>query len=42
MGELGLAEKTERQRWRAAARNDPCPCGSGLKFKHCCLPSRRG
>ena len=18
-------------------RNDPCPCGSGLKFKHCCL-----
>jgi len=20
-----------------AARNDPCPCGSGLKYKHCCL-----
>lgn len=18
-------------------RNEPCPCGSGLKFKHCCL-----
>jgi|GEM_PF-6539981 len=18
-------------------RNDPCPCGSGKKFKHCCL-----
>ena len=17
-------------------RNDPCPCGSGVKFKHCC------
>jgi preprotein translocase subunit SecA len=17
-------------------RNDPCPCGSGKKFKHCC------
>ena len=17
-------------------RNDPCPCGSGLKYKHCC------
>ncbi|WP_350668813.1 SEC-C metal-binding domain-containing protein, partial [Pseudoalteromonas sp. 69-MNA-CIBAN-0232] len=17
-------------------RNDPCPCGSGQKFKHCC------
>lgn len=20
----------------AAGRNDPCPCGSGRKFKHCC------
>ncbi len=18
------------------SRNDPCPCGSGMKFKHCC------
>lgn len=18
-------------------RNDPCPCNSGLKYKHCCL-----
>jgi hypothetical protein len=18
-------------------RNDPCPCGSGKKFKHCCI-----
>jgi len=24
----------------APSRNDPCPCGSGRKFKHCCLPSR--
>ena len=25
-------------------RNDPCPCGSGKKFKRCCAgkPSRRG
>jgi Family of unknown function (DUF5677)/SEC-C motif len=22
-------------------RNDPCPCGSGKKFKHCCI-ARRG
>lgn len=22
-------------------RNDPCPCGSGQKFKHCCLPAKR-
>ncbi|MEZ5293439.1 MAG: SEC-C metal-binding domain-containing protein [Vicinamibacterales bacterium] len=21
-------------------RNDPCPCGSGKKYKHCCLVSR--
>jgi uncharacterized protein YecA (UPF0149 family) len=20
----------------SAGRNDPCPCGSGLKFKKCC------
>ncbi len=19
-------------------RNEPCPCGSGKKYKHCCLP----
>lgn len=23
--------------WAAANRNDPCPCGSGLKFKRCCM-----
>jgi uncharacterized protein YecA (UPF0149 family) len=21
---------------RGVRRNDPCPCGSGEKFKHCC------
>jgi uncharacterized protein YecA (UPF0149 family) len=21
-------------------RNDPCPCGSGKKFKHCCGNSK--
>ena len=21
-------------------RNDPCPCGSGKKYKHCCLNKR--
>jgi SEC-C motif-containing protein len=24
----------------APGRNDPCPCGSERKFKHCCLPAR--
>jgi hypothetical protein len=23
-------------------RNDPCPCGSGRKYKQCCLPRERG
>ena len=31
-----LAAK-ERALYSKTARNDPCPCGSGLKFKHCCL-----
>ena len=22
-------------------RNDPCPCGSGLKFKKCCLKKQQ-
>jgi uncharacterized protein len=33
----------ERERSRAregVGRNDPCPCGSGLKYKKCCLPKR--
>lgn len=25
--------------WKAG-RNDPCPCGSGKKFKKCCLPKQ--
>ena len=23
-------------------RNDPCPCGSGKKFKHCCIDKWEG
>lgn len=25
-----------------AGRNDPCPCGSGKKYKKCCLPKEQG
>jgi methionyl aminopeptidase len=25
-----------------ARRNDPCPCGSGLKYKKCCLTGKQG
>lgn len=29
---------TARQLKRGkVGRNDPCPCGSGMKFKKCCL-----
>ena len=24
--------------YKHVGRNDPCPCGSGKKFKKCCLP----
>jgi len=45
-GPGGLAEATRHPGAAAAAggprigRNDPCPCGSGKKYKHCC--GRRG
>jgi preprotein translocase subunit SecA len=25
-----------RNRAERVGRNDPCPCGSGKKYKHCC------
>jgi hypothetical protein len=28
---------TVRNQYRGVGRNDPCPCGSGKKFKKCCL-----
>jgi hypothetical protein len=27
---------------RPVGRNEPCPCGSGRKFKKCCLGGPRG
>ena len=33
----GLLEEGEN-RAGMAGRNDPCPCGSGKKYKKCCLP----
>lgn len=32
---LAEEEARSRQRFAAAKRNDPCPCGSGRKFKQC-------
>ena len=31
------ARDTETQTSPRVGRNDPCPCGSGLKYKKCCL-----
>jgi len=28
---------TDAQQSIKPGRNDPCPCGSGLKYKKCCL-----
>jgi len=40
--ELIMAELREesRKRWKGIGRNDPCPCGSGLKAKNCCWELR--
>ena len=42
-----LARKDEEERqaaqerlWVTAGRNDPCPCGSGQKYKKCCWGTR--
>jgi uncharacterized protein len=32
---LAEEEAEQRRRFARAGRNDPCPCGSGRKFKHC-------
>ena len=34
--ELGAGRTPNRQPERKIGRNDPCRCGSGKKYKHCC------
>jgi preprotein translocase subunit SecA len=29
-----------RRRGKKVGRNDPCPCGSGKKYKSCCMRNR--
>ncbi len=31
-----VAAEDSRKAFEKVGRNDPCPCGSGRKFKHCC------
>jgi hypothetical protein len=33
----GLTDGPATNQFKDIGRNDPCPCGSGIKFKKCCL-----
>ena len=33
---MQLLIQEERKQFQGVSRNDPCPCGSGKKFKKCC------
>jgi preprotein translocase subunit SecA len=35
-GGSGTVEKKQAISAKKAGRNDPCPCGSGKKYKKCC------
>jgi uncharacterized protein len=35
MAHLAQQEAERQRRLASAGRNDPCPCGSGFKFKRC-------
>ncbi|MCL2683898.1 MAG: SEC-C metal-binding domain-containing protein, partial [Synergistaceae bacterium] len=35
-GNVGDARSKPVHKGRKIGRNDPCPCGSGRKYKHCC------
>ena len=37
LGKAGSAPRQATARSPKVGRNDPCPCGSGKKFKKCCL-----
>ncbi len=36
------SRKPIRNRQQRVGRNDPCPCGSGKKFKNCCMRKGAG
>ncbi|OPL15641.1 MAG: preprotein translocase subunit SecA [delta proteobacterium MLS_D] len=35
-GDHDARSTTVRRKGKKVGRNDPCPCGSGKKYKHCC------
>ncbi len=36
-----IAKKDSENRWQNVKRNDPCPCGSGKKYKNCCEATQK-
>ncbi len=36
--ESEVAKAAPKRGWEGVGRNDPCPCGSGKKYKKCCMP----
>jgi len=39
--ELAKEEQNKKKKPKKVGRNDPCPCGSGKKYKKCCLKKDR-
>jgi uncharacterized protein len=37
---MQLVQAMNREPFAGTCRNDPCPCGSGRKYKKCCLSKR--
>jgi uncharacterized protein len=35
------AAQARQEKTSSVGRNDPCPCGSGLKYKRCCLRKKK-
>jgi preprotein translocase subunit SecA len=38
--EMRLSPTAYQRAMGRVGRNDPCPCNSGKKFKHCCYTGR--
>ena len=34
---MAMVAEQDKANMATARRNDPCPCGSGRKYKNCCL-----
>ena len=41
-GERGVRRAAGVSTGTRVGRNEPCPCGSGKKYKKCCLPAEQG